>query len=149
MDIFDKIIKNEIPSQKVYEDAFVVAFLDINPVNPGHTLVVPKNHVEDILSASNEDLSRMIIVTKKVAKAIMKAFDYKGFNIEVNNGAIAGQVVNHLHFHIVPRRGDDGLTHWPGQQYKEGEMDDVADKIRDVLKTEGAINSVSGMEEQE
>jgi len=148
MCVFCKIIKNEIPSQKVYEDAFVTAFLDINPVNPGHTLVVPNNHVADMQSASNEDLSRMIIATKKVAKGILKALDYKAFNLEMNNGAIAGQVVNHLHFHIVPRTEDDGLTHWPGQQYKEGEMDDVADKIKKVLKTEGAINGVSGMKQE-
>lgn len=142
MCVFCKIVNNEIPSQKVYEDAFVVAFLDINPVNPGHTLVVPKSHVENFEEASNENLSHLIIAAKKVAMAIMKAMGYKAFNLEVNNGAIAGQVVNHLHFHIVPRREDDGLTHWPGKQYKEGQMDDVADRIRNELKKQGEINDV-------
>ncbi len=142
MCVFCKIINNEIPSQKIYEDGFVVAFLDINPVNPGHTLIVPKKHVEDLLKASNEELSHLIIATKKVAKAILKALDYKAFNLELNNGAIAGQVVNHLHLHIIPRKEDDGLTHWPGKQYEEGQMANIAKQIKDVLKTEGAINDV-------
>lgn len=117
--------------------------MDINPVNQGHALIAPKKHVEDILSAGNEDLSHLIIASKIVAKAVMKALDYPAFNIEVNNGAVAGQMVNHLHFHVVPRKEDDGLKHWPGKQYGEGEMDDAADKIKAVLKTEGAINGVS------
>lgn len=142
MCVFCKIIKNELPSQKVYEDEFVLAFLDINPVNPGHTLVVPKNHVNNLLEASNEELSHLIIAVKKVSEAILKSLDYKAFNVELNNGAIAGQVVNHLHFHIVPRTENDGLLPWPGQQYKEGEMDDVAERIKSALRVEGQIKDV-------
>jgi len=142
MCVFCKIVNNEIPNKKVYEDAFVVAFLDINPVNPGHVQVVPKKHIEDVLSASNEDLSHIIIAVKKVAKAILESMDYPAFNIEVNNGAIAGQVVSHLHFHIVPRKEGDGLTHWPGGQYKQGEMTQIAEKIKNELRKEGAINEI-------
>lgn len=142
MCVFCKIINNELPSQKVYEDGFVIAFLDINPVNPGHTLVVPKRHVPDMIEASNEDLSHLIIAGRKVAEAIMKSMGYKAFNIEVNNGAIAGQVVNHLHFHVVPRHEEDGLTHWPGEKYEEGEMEKVADKIKSELKKRGEIDNI-------
>ncbi len=74
--------------------------------------------------------------------AVLKALNYKAFNIEINNGAIAGQVVNHLHFHIVPRKEDDGLAHWPGGQYEEGQMDDVAEKIKNELKKQGQIDSI-------
>lgn len=131
--IFCKIINNEIPSQKVYEDDYVIAFLDINPVNPGHTLVVPKSHQEDVLHADEETLKELIVATKKVADAILKALGYKGFNIEVNNGSVAGQIVGHLHFHIVPRRQDDGLRHWPGKSYQSAQMQEVARKIKKQL----------------
>ncbi|MFZ5365128.1 MAG: HIT family protein [Patescibacteria group bacterium] len=142
MCVFCKIVNNEIPGQKVYENDFVAAFLDINPVNPGHVLVVPKNHIESLLAASNEELSHLIIAVKTVAKAVLAALNYEAFNLELNNGAIAGQVVNHLHFHIVPRKEGDGLTHWPGQQYREGEMEAVAEKIRNSLKVAGQINNI-------
>jgi histidine triad (HIT) family protein len=132
--LFCKIIKGEIPASKVYEDENVLAFLDIHPVNSGHTLIVPKKHSEGLLDADDEVLSQMVVVTKKVAAAILRSLGYEAFNLEQNNGPIAGQVIPHLHWHIVPRRADDGLKHWPGKEYGEGEANDVAVKIRSEIK---------------
>ncbi len=128
--VFCKIIKGEIPSVKVYENHKVVAFLDINPVNPGHTLVVPKEHFENLLDGGEEILKEIMFTIKKVAWGITKAFDLKGFNVGQNNGAIAGQIVPHLHWHIIPRFENDGLEPWPRKGYKEGEMAEIGEKIR-------------------
>jgi len=132
--LFCKIIKGEIPATKVYEDDNILAFLDIHPVNPGHTLIVPKIHSEDLLNADENILQQMIVVTKKVATAILRGLNYEAFNLEQNNGKIAGQVIPHLHWHIVPRTADDGLKHWPGKEYTEGEAQEIADKIRNEVK---------------
>lgn len=132
--LFCKIINNEIPSVKVYEDENVLAFLDINPVNPGHTLIVPKIHSDNLLDTNDHVLQAMIVATKKVATAILLSLGYEAFNIEENNGKIAGQVIPHLHWHIVPRKADDGLKHWPGKSYQPGEADDIANKIKANLK---------------
>ena len=99
--IFCKIAKGEVPSHKIYENEDFLAFLDINPVNPGHTLVVPKKHCENMLDASEADLCSLISVIPKIARAIMASGQYEAFNVAMNNGAIAGQVIKHLHFHII------------------------------------------------
>jgi len=132
--LFCKIINGEIPATKVYEDDNVLAFLDIHPVNPGHTLIVPKVHSDELLGTDDKVLEQMIVVTKRVAAAILRGLGYEAFNLEQNNGKIAGQVIPHLHWHIVPRRADDGLKHWPGKEYGEGEANDVAVKIRSEIK---------------
>jgi histidine triad (HIT) family protein len=131
--IFCKIIKGEIPCSKVYEDDKVIAFLDIGPVNKGHALVVPKEHHKDLLDTPNELLADTIKAVKKIAKAVLKATGTEGFNIGVNNGKIAGQVVMHLHFHIMPRLENDGLKLWPQGKYSEGEIDEIARKISSLL----------------
>ncbi len=131
--IFCKIINGEIPSSKVYEDNKVIAFLDTAPVNKGHTLVLPKEHHKDILDTPAETLTELMKVSKKVAKAVMKATGAEGFNLGVNNGKIAGQLVMHLHFHIMPRFENDGLKLWPGKEYEGNERDEIAEKIRSLL----------------
>ena len=128
--IFCKIIEGEIPSYKVYEDDEVLAFLDINPINPGHTLVVPKNHAKNLIEASEEDLLAAIKTIKKLAPAVMEGIGAKGFNLGVNNGSVAGQVVNHLHFHLMPRFENDGHHLWSGKPYSPGEAEIVAEKIK-------------------
>lgn len=127
--LFCKIIKGELPCQKVYEDEHIFAFLDIHPVNPGHTLVVPKEHCENILDASPEILFHLISAVKKIAAAALQAVDSQGFNLGVNNGTIAGQVVGHLHFHIMPRFQGDKKQLWTGSDYKEGEAEKIAREI--------------------
>jgi histidine triad (HIT) family protein len=105
--IFCKIIEGEIPGYKVYEDEKVVAFLDANPVSEGHTLVVPKEHVDDIHEAGHMDYMWKPIV--KVSNAVKSAFGAEGVNIAQNNGAKAGQEVFHLHFHVTPIYDGDEL----------------------------------------
>ncbi len=99
--VFCKIIEGEIPSHKVYEDENVVAFLDTNPVSKGHTLVVPKKHVENIHESEGMDYMWDALVS--VSNAVKAAFNPGGINIDQNNGAVAGQEVFHLHFHVTPR----------------------------------------------
>ncbi|MFA4954501.1 MAG: HIT family protein [Patescibacteria group bacterium] len=131
--LFCKIINKEIPSSVVYEDEKIIAFLDIKPVNPGHTLVVPKKHSTQLLDADDETLREMFSATRKIAQAVVLATGAPGFNLEVNCGPVAGQIIQHLHLHIVPRREDDGLKHWPGHEYPAQAAEEMAQKIRQTL----------------
>jgi histidine triad (HIT) family protein len=128
--LFCKIIAKEIPTNIVYENDKVIAFLDIHPVNHGHTLVVPKMHSENIAVAADDDLVALTLAVKKLAPAVCTAASCDGWNLEVNNGNAAGQAIDHTHWHIVPRHKDDGLKHWPGHPYAEGEAAKVAASIR-------------------
>jgi len=131
--IFCKIIAGEIPSHKVYEDDEVLAFLDINPVNPGHTLVIPKAHHRDLLDMPAELASKLMNVIQKIGPAILKAVGADAFNLGVNNGATAGQVVFHAHFHIMPRMANDGHQLWHGAQANQDELAKVAEDIKKQL----------------
>ena len=109
--LFCRIINGEVPSVKVYEDDLVLAYLDINPVSKGHTLVIPKAHSEGLLDTPDETLAAVVARTKKIAAYIKEVLGCGGFNIVQNNGETAGQTVRHVHFHIVPRyEGDDPLV---------------------------------------
>src|ERR1700742_4370817 len=101
--IFAKILRGEFPCHKVYEDANTLAFLDIMPRAPGHTLVVPKAAARNLIDITPEDLGRVIGVTQKVAKAALKVFSADGITLQQFNETAGGQVVFHLHFHVVPR----------------------------------------------
>lgn len=133
MCLFCKIIAGEIPAHKIYEDEEVFAFLDIHPINPGHTLVVPKAHYANLVDAPPELLASLIKATQKIAKAVISATGMDNFNLGVNNGSLAGQVIFHLHFHIMPRYADDHHQLWHGQDYKAGEAEEIAGKIRKLL----------------
>jgi len=110
--IFCKITRNEIPSLKIYENDFALAFLDINPAMPGHTLVVPKSHSVNILDADEKTLQHMISAVKKVAENIHKELR-ADVSVLQNNGRNAEQGVDHLHFHVIPRMHGDGLHMHP------------------------------------
>lgn len=101
--IFQKIIDGEVPADRVYETDRVLAFLDINPVHKGHTLVIPKVAVRDIFTLGEEDAAHLMRAIVVVANAVKKVTDAPGVNVVSNNGAAAGQEVFHLHFHIIPR----------------------------------------------
>src|SRR3989344_662416 len=118
--IFCKIVKGEIPSCKIYEDSDTLAFLDIAPVNPGHTLVIPKEHFENLYTLPDETLAGLILTAKKIAQAIKKGIGADGVNIGMNNEKSGGQVIFHAHLHIIPRIEGDGLKLWPQKSYKEG-----------------------------
>ena len=131
--LFCGIIEGAIPSEKIYEDDDVVAILDLYPVRPGHALVMPREHTKDFMSTDAELLARVITKVHKVAGLVMKAMDADGFNLSVFNGRASGQEVFHLHFHIIPRKAGDGVrVGWPKMEYKEGEMAEIARKIRNA-----------------
>jgi histidine triad (HIT) family protein len=127
--IFCKIIEGKIPAAKVYEDDKVTAFLDIMPVNKGHTLVVPKSHSKNILEDDDKDIAACMNVIKKVGAAVIKAMKADGFNIGVNTERAAGQAIFHTHFHVIPRFQNDGLHHWPGGKYDGEEITKVKQLI--------------------
>ena len=103
--IFCKIIKGEIPCYKIYEDDYSLAFLDISGDAMGHTLVVPKEHCDNLLCSGDTILSNLILAVKKISKHYIEDCGFEGINILNNNFEIAGQSVFHLHFHIFPRGG--------------------------------------------
>jgi histidine triad (HIT) family protein len=131
--IFTKIINRKIPAEIVYEDSDFIAILDINPVNPGHTLLIPKKPFKNIFDMPEKLLKKVGPLLKKLSKGVMKATGVKGLNIGMNNGEVAGQVVFHVHFHIMPRTKDDNYELWHGKPYKEGEAKNIADKIRSII----------------
>lgn len=113
--VFCAIAAGEIPSFKIYEDDSVLAFLDINPFSEGHTLVIPKEHYKNLLEVPPAVLAVLLERVQKVASHIAATLPCEGFNILQNNGAVAGQTVNHIHFHIVPRFEGSGLTFESGK----------------------------------
>lgn len=131
--IFCKIINNDIPSYKIYEDDQVVAFLDILPISPGHTIIVSKQHVADVEELSESDFAAMSVVAKKIGKAVMDGLGVKGYSIFLDNKSAANQHVPHIHFHLVPRAEGDGLERWPQSGYSDGEAEDCLTRIQDKL----------------
>lgn len=131
--IFDKIIRHEIPAEIIYEDDRVIVFLDIFPTNPGHTLFVPKVSCENMLCTSDEDLAHLFSVGKKLAPAILQSVGATDFNFITNNGAIAGQVIMHTHFHLIPRFENDGHKMWGHQNASPEELAELGVKIREKL----------------
>ncbi len=129
MCIFCRIISGELPAYKIYENDRVLAFLDINPVSSGHTLVIPKAHVEDIESASFEDMQAIALAIKEIGRLLKEKLGCPAYNVSQNNGAAAGQEVPHLHFHLIPRHEDDGLKAWPQHPYHPGEAEAVSAKL--------------------
>ncbi len=133
--VFCKIIKKELPARVVYEDDNVIAFLDINPVSKGHTLVVPKKHYRNMVDAPDEVVAKVHIVAKKIGIAAMEVLGAKGFNVISNNEKVAGQEVFHFHVHVIPRYTGDELHYdVKGYKYTEGEADEVAKKLNEALK---------------
>jgi histidine triad (HIT) family protein len=136
--IFAKILRGEFPSYKVYEDEKALAFLDIMPRAPGHTLVLPKSPARNVLDVDPEDLAHVIKVAQKIAKAGVKAFDAQGVTIQQFNESSGGQVVFHLHVHVIPRK--DGVA--MKQPASEKEKPEVLAANAEKLKTAiAALNS--------
>lgn len=131
MCIFCKIINQEIPCYRVYEDDKTLAFLDIKPVNPGHVLVLPKTHYQNFEDISEVDLAALMVTVKKIGKLLKDKLGVEGYNVHENNDPIAGQEVPHLHFHLIPRLAADGLEHWPGKSYLPGEAEEIIKKLKD------------------
>ena len=133
--IFCGIVAGRVPSTNVYEDDHVVAFLDIGPIVKGHTLVIPRDHYESIMELPTDSLQAVVSVVQTVAKAQIRGLGCDGVNVTQANGACAGQVVPHIHFHVIPRYESDGHSwNWRHLQYGDSsEMAALAEKIRDGL----------------
>ena len=133
--IFCRIVAGEIPSFKLLEDDRVLSFMDINPANEGHCLVIPKAHSADLFGAADESLAAVATACRRVAAAVRRTLDPAGISLTQANGPAAGQSVFHLHFHVIPRRVDDDLLfNW---ELQPGDMDaigELAERIRANLE---------------
>lgn len=127
--IFCKIIKGEIPSYKIYEDEYVYAFLDIACDAYGHTLVIPKNHAENLFDIKQADLEKTILGVQKVANHY-KNLGYTGVNIVNCTGQDAEQSVFHLHFHIIPRKNNDGIKVYPSLTKKDFDLSLIQKELK-------------------
>jgi histidine triad (HIT) family protein len=108
--IFCKLVAGVSPCDQLYEDDLVLAFLDIAPINPGHTLVIPKDHHHSITTVPEAVLGRMMSVANRLGPALVRVTEGDGFNYHLANGDAAGQTVNHAHLHVIPRFGTDGFA---------------------------------------
>jgi len=132
--VFCKIASGQIPSVKIYEDQAVFAFLDICPVSDGHILIIPKEHYEKLHECPVEVLSQLCAAVSIVANAVADAMEADGYNVLCNNGRAAGQIIEHLHFHIIPRKSGDGVfDRWPAYEYEKGMIEAIARKICEKL----------------
>ncbi|HWM46795.1 MAG TPA: HIT family protein [Xanthobacteraceae bacterium] len=133
--VFAKILRGELPCHKVYEDDRAFAFLDIMPRAPGHTLIIPKAPVRTLLDIAPDDLSHVMAVVQKVARAATTVFDADGITLQQFNEAAGGQVVFHLHFHVIPRK--NGVAMKPPASVKEeaAVLSEHAQRLSAALKT--------------
>jgi histidine triad (HIT) family protein len=132
--IFCKMVAGQVPAAKIYEDEIVLAFLDIGPVSDGHALVIPKQHFEKLHDCPPELLGKVGSRLGRIAGAVAGAMQSDGYNVLCNNGRAAGQLVEHLHFHIIPRNIGDGVfDRWAAYKYPEGKIEAIAESIRKNL----------------
>jgi len=132
--LFEKIVAGEIPSYTVYEDETTYAFLDANPLAPGHTLVIPKKPYERLNDMPREEAAEVFGMLGEIAAAVEAAVDAPATTIAVNNGAAAGQEVPHVHWHIIPQFEDDGARPihmlFDGADLSDAEMEEIAERVR-------------------
>ena len=131
--VFAKILRGELPSHKIHEDADTFGFMDIMPRGDGHCLVIPKTPSRNILDADPESLATLIASVQKVSRAVMKAFSADGVTVQQFNEPAGGQVVFHLHFHVIPRFEGVALRPHTGQMEKPDVLAANAEKIRAAL----------------
>jgi len=132
--IFCRIIAAQIPALIVHQSESTFAFLDVGPLAEGHTLVIPRQHCERLEDLPSDELGRLALDLPRIARAVIDATGAGGYNLLQNNGRAAGQVVKHVHFHIIPRREGDGLGyHWNAGSYPTGRGEEVAALIRTSL----------------
>lgn len=121
---FCRIIRGELPSARVLESDHAVAFLDINPVNHGHVLLVPRDHLASLAETPDEVSAALASLLPRLARAVMAATGADGANVIANIGEVAGQTVHHLHWHVIPRHADDPVNWpWPHQPYPTNQLE--------------------------
>lgn len=132
--IFSRIAKGEIPAAKVLETDRALAFLDINPINHGHVLLIPKEAFPSIEELPDDLASHLASLLPRLSRAVRRATGAEGINVIVNNGEAAGQTIFHVHFHIIPRfHGDSVRWPWPHQPYPDGELEQMRSKVLNAL----------------
>jgi histidine triad (HIT) family protein len=132
--VFCKIVRKEAPASCVYEDDDVMAFLDIRPLNEGHTLVIPKKHYETIFEVPEEEVAYLYRIVKRVALAVKKGVNADGISITQHNGSAAGQDIFHVHVHVIPRYEGQKLPRFEEvQEVSREKMDGVASKLRQYI----------------
>ena len=131
--IFCKILNNEIPSKKIYEDDDFLAMLDIAPATRGHVLIVPKEHAVTMSDLSDDKLSKILVLAKKIVDAMKKVHGFTDYNIIQNNGRLAGQTVSHYHLHLIPRYSVDEVSLWSPHEDDPSVTDELAGAVRKLL----------------
>ena len=132
--IFCRIVSQQLPCVSVFENEHVLSFLDIAPISPGHTLVIPKQHFNRLDECPPSLIAYLTENLGTIAQAVIQAVSAEDYNVLNNNGRSAGQLVDHIHFHIIPRKPDDGVfNRWPAGKYPSGQMEQLAKQIRQQL----------------
>jgi histidine triad (HIT) family protein len=132
--IFCKIAAGEIPCHKVFENDAGLAFLDVGPLADGHVLWIPRQHYERLDAMPADAVAALCAGLPRLGRAVEDVTQAEGYNVLQNNGEAAGQVVKHVHFHIIPRVAGDGLGYrWLAKEYPAGRAEELADRIRSTL----------------
>ena len=125
--IFCKIVAGEVPASIVYRTDTLMAFLDVGPLADGHLLVIPRDHYQSLVDMPPEACAALALELPKLGCALLEVTGAEGFNLLQNNGGVAGQVVHHVHFHLIPRKAGDGLGYrWNAGKYAEGRAAELA-----------------------
>ncbi len=133
--IFCKIAAGTIPCAKVYEDDDVISFMDINPISEAHTLIITKQHYQYAHQCPPQLFARLASKLPSIAAAVLEVSGADGYNLLCNNGNASGQVVPHLHFHVIPRfKGDGVFSRWPAGKYDEGRMHQLCEQIIEKMR---------------
>jgi histidine triad (HIT) family protein len=133
--IFCKIVKGEVPAAKIYDDHDVMAFLDINPATPGHALVIPKKHSTNIMDTDERTFEKVMCVVKVVSERVKSRLNADGINVLQNNGRQSGQLVDHLHVHIIPRYTNDNFVlRFPRASVSQEDMKKIQEKLSETEK---------------
>ena len=135
--VFCKVVRGEIPSARVLETPDAVVFLDINPLNPGHTLLVPRAHHANLTDLPEETAAHAGSLLPRLCRAVKAATGAPGLNVVINNGSVAGQTIDHCHWHIIPRFADDPIRWpWPQGKYSGDELNRMRSNIeREIQKS--------------
>jgi histidine triad (HIT) family protein len=143
--VFCGILRNELSASRIFESPLLVAFLDIVPINVGHTLIVPRRHVESFTDLTSEEASQLFLTGKLLATHLKRNLEgCEGISVTLADGVSAGQEVPHAHLHIIPRRANDGFRwkfppHYRKVGISRSELDSVAARIKESLETRGEL----------
>jgi histidine triad (HIT) family protein len=134
--VFCKILRGEVPCQRIYQDEHLLAFLDIQPLAPGHTVVIPRHHAEFLDELPQEWAAAIGRTLGRLGRTLMNVTGAAGYNVLQNNGAVAQQAVPHVHFHLIPRRAGDGLGYrWKAKSAPAEELAKMAAAISASIRT--------------